>query len=61
MKPTKVIMGLESSDVVIFDLGALLQGQTRIAQLKVLITHLLLLLDVCNVKPPLGNHGLGIF
>ena len=27
-------MGLESSDVVRFDLGPLLQGQTRIAKLK---------------------------
>ena len=27
-------MGCESSDVVRFDLGPLLQGQTRIAQLK---------------------------
>ena len=27
-------MGLESSGVVIFDLGPLLQGQTRIAKLK---------------------------
>ena len=27
-------MGWESSDVVRFDLGLLLQGQTRIAQLK---------------------------
>ena len=28
------IMGLESSDVVRFDLGPLLQGQTRIPKLK---------------------------
>ena len=34
-----------------FDLGPLLQGQTRIAKLKVLITRLLLVLEVCNVKP----------
>ena len=27
-------MGLESSDVVRFDLGPLLQGQTRIAKVK---------------------------
>ena len=27
-------MGLESSDVVRFDLGPLIQGQTRIAKLK---------------------------
>ena len=45
------IMGWESSDVVRFDLGPFLQGQMRIAKLKVLITHLLLDLEVCNVKP----------
>ena len=44
-------MGWESSDVVRFDLGSLLQGQTRIAKPKVLITHSLLVLEVCNVKP----------
>ena len=52
MKPTyRKIMGWESFDVVRFDLGPLLQGQTRIAKLKVLITHLLLVLEVCSVKP----------
>ena len=30
----ETIMGCESSDVVRFDLGPLLQGQTRIAKLK---------------------------
>ena len=44
-------MGCESFDVVRFDLGPLLQGQTRIANLKVLITHLLLVLGVWNGKP----------
>ena len=44
-------MGWESFDVVRFDLGPLLQGQTRTAKLKVLITHLLLILEVCNEKP----------
>ena len=44
-------MGWESSYVVRFDLGPLLQGQTRIAKLKVLIIRLLLVLEVCNVKP----------
>ena len=29
--------------------------------LKVLISHLLLVLEVCNVNQPIGNHGLGIF
>ena len=41
-------MGCESSDVVRFDLGPLKQGQPN---LKVLITRLLLVLEVCNVKP----------
>ena len=43
-------MGWESSDVIIFDLGPLRQGQTMIAKVKVLVTHLLLVLEVCNVK-----------
>ena len=43
-------MGCESSDVVRFDLGSLLQGQGY-QNLKVLITRLLLVLEVCNVKP----------
>ena len=43
-------MGWESFDVVRFDLGPLIQGQTRIAKFKVLITHLLLALEVCNVE-----------
>ena len=37
-------MGWESFDVVRFDLGSLLQGQARIAKLKVLIIRLLLVL-----------------
>ena len=40
-------MGRESFGVVGFDLGPLLQGQTRI----VLITHLLLVLEVWDGKP----------
>ena len=44
-------MGGESSDMVRFYLGPLCQDQRRIAKLKVLITHLLLVLEVCNVKP----------
>ena len=43
-------MCCESSDVVRFDLGPLLQGQTRIAKLKMLITRLLLVLEVWNGK-----------
>ena len=45
-------MGNESFDVVKFDLGPLLQGQTRIAKLKSAYnSRLLLVLEVCNVKP----------
>ena len=44
-------MGWESSDVVRFDLGPLLQGHTRTAKLKGFITRPLLILEVCNVKP----------
>ena len=44
-------MCCESSDVVGFDLGPLLQGQTRIAKLKVLITRLLSILEVWDGKP----------
>ena len=43
-------MGWEFSDVVRFDLGPLRQGQMRIKNLKVLITLLLLILEVRNVK-----------
>ena len=44
-------MCCKSSDVVRFDLGPLLQGQTRIAKLKVLITRLLSILEVWDGKP----------
>ena len=44
-------MGWKYFDVIRFDLGFLLQGQMRIAKLKVLITRLLLVLEACNVKP----------
>ena len=37
--------------VVGFHLGLLLQGQMRIAKLKMVITHLLLVLEVSNGKP----------
>ena len=47
-------MGWESFDVFRFDLGPLLQGQMRIAKLKVLITRLLLTLEACNVEPTYG-------
>ena len=45
------IMGWESFDVVTFGLGPLLQGQMRTAELKSAITCLLLVLEVCTVKP----------
>ena len=44
-------MGWESSGVVRFDLGPLLQGQTRIAILKLLITGLLSVLEFWDGKP----------
>ena len=44
-------MGWESCGVVRFDLGPLLQGQTKIAKLKVLITCLLLVVLVWDGKP----------
>ena len=52
-------MGLESFAVVRFDLGVPLQGQTRIANLKVLITHLLLILEVYSVKPTYNKSWAG--
>ena len=45
------IMGWESSGVVGFDLRPPLQGQTRIPNLKVLITCSLLVLEVCDGNP----------
>ena len=55
------IMGWESSGVVRFDLRPLFEGQTRIVRLKMLITHLLLVLRFGMVNQPIGNSGLGIF
>ena len=46
-------MGWESFGVIRFDLGPLLQGQMRIAKLKMLITCLLLVLEVWDGKPTL--------
>ena len=54
-------MGWESFGVVGFDLWPLLQGQMRIAKVKVLITSLLFFLEVWDGNQPVGNHGLGIF
>ena len=44
-------MGWESFGVIRFDLGPLIQGQTRIAKLKVLVTRLLLVIQVWDGKP----------
>ena len=52
-------MGLESFDVVRFDLGPLLQGQTRIVNLKVLINCLLLVREVYNMKSTYGKSWAG--
>ena len=45
-------MGWEYSDVFRFDLGPLLQGETRIAALKSAYNSLIMVLEACNVKPP---------
>ena len=42
------------------DLGPLLQGQTKIAKLKVLITHVLLVLEVRDGKPTYRKSWAGI-
>ena len=54
-------MSWESFGVVGFDLGPLLQDQTRIAKFKVLITCLLLILEVYSAYNSLiiGPRGLG--
>ena len=44
-------MGCKSFDVVRFDFGPLLQGQMRIAKLKNGNNSLIMVLNVCNVKP----------
>ena len=44
-------MGREYFGVVRFDLGPLLKGQTKMAKHKVLITHLLSVLEVWDGKP----------
>ena len=54
-------MGWESFVVVGFDLGPLLQGQTRTAKLKSAYNSPLLFLEVWMVNQPIGNHGLGIY
>ena len=52
-------MGWESSGVVGFHLGPLIQGQTRIANLKVLIAHLLFVLEVWDGKPTFWKSWAG--
>ena len=52
-------MCCESSDVVRFDLGPLLQGQTRIAKLKSAYNSLLLVLEVLDGKPTYGKSWAG--
>ena len=55
-------MCCESSDVVRFDLGPLLQGQTRIAKLKSAYNSLSIgSWRFGKVHQPIGSHGLGIF
>ena len=55
-------MGWESFGVVRFDLGPLLQGQTRIAKLKSAYNSLIIgPRGLGMVNQPIGNHGLGIF
>ena len=44
-------MGWESFGVVGFDFGLLFKVKQGYPDLKVLITRLLLVLEVCNVKP----------
>ena len=44
-------MGWKSCGEVGFDLGPLIQGQTRAAKLKSIITRLLLVLEVWDGKP----------
>ena len=53
-------MGWESFGVVGFDLGPCLQGQTKIAKLKVLITRVLLILEVWDGKPTYRKSWAGI-
>ena len=55
-------MGWESSGVVGFDLGPLLQGQTRIAKGKSAYNSLIIgPRGLGMVNQHIENHGLGIF
>ena len=54
-------MGWDSFGVVRFDLGPLLQGQLRIAKLKIAYISLVIgPTGLVMVNQPIGNHGLGI-
>ena len=52
-------MGWESSGMIGFDLGTLLQGQTGIAKGKVPVTRLLLVLEVWDGKPTYRKLSVG--
>ena len=54
-------MGWESSGVVGFDLGPLLQGQTKIAKIKSAYNSLIIAPRGLGWYQHRGNHGLGIF
>ena len=55
-------MAWESFAVVGFDLGPLLQGQTRIAKLKSAYNSLIIgPRGLGRLNQPIGKHGLGIF
>ena len=56
-------MGWESFDVVRFELEPSFKVKRGQPNVKVLITRLLLILEVCNMKPTYitGYHGLLIF
>ena len=54
-------MGWESYGVVRFDLGPLLQGQTRIAKPKSAYNSYYWSYRFGMVNQPIGNHGVGIF
>ena len=57
----KEIMGWESFDGIRFDIGPSFKVKRGYPNLKVLITCLLLVLEVLNVKPSYRKFGLGIF
>ena len=53
-------MGRESFGVVGFDLGPLLQGQTRIGKLKTAYNSLIIVLQVWDGKPTYRKSWAGI-